>query len=368
MKQQEVHPLASYTMQLREYIEQVTQDEEIPVRERIEKGREKLFDFDYPIFDPDYRNVLETHFIRNFYMREIGFETEGLFKFQLETWLMINMPFYNKLFESELIKYDPLINSEMDVSHSKKNDKIQNDNRDKLMNDKYNRLQNDNRDILQNDESTKRQDGSQNSVTTNDTNQTSNIKGISNDTTDNTSKAESSKLFNGADAIDNFNRDLESTNPDNRLALTTQEGKGVIEYASKIDERLEKNKKVYDNRTRSEGTNESNTLSSTDTEQNSSSDATNRGTEDTDTTLNETGRVISSTDDKLVSSIDDTKNTTVNDKLVSSINDIEDYVQHKVGKIGVQSYPKLIQEYRQSFLRIEKQMFDEMNELFMLVY
>jgi hypothetical protein len=64
----------------------------------------------YPIFDTNYKAIFETHFIRNFYTREIGFETEGLFKFKLENWLSINMGYFNKMFESELLTFDPLIN------------------------------------------------------------------------------------------------------------------------------------------------------------------------------------------------------------------------------------------------------------------
>src|SRR4051794_36040800 len=111
--------MASYTMELRNYIEMWAQNEDLPTREIIERGRSKLFDFEYPLFDPDYKKVFETHFIRKFYMREIGFETEGLFKFQLETWLIINMPYFNKLFESEMLQYDPLSNTKLDVTHKK---------------------------------------------------------------------------------------------------------------------------------------------------------------------------------------------------------------------------------------------------------
>src|SRR5690606_30755344 len=62
-------------------------------------------------------------FIRHFYMREIGFETEGLFKFYLETWLLVHMPYYNQLFKSELIEYDPLSNSQVIVAHEQLKDR-----------------------------------------------------------------------------------------------------------------------------------------------------------------------------------------------------------------------------------------------------
>ena len=116
--------MASYTMQLREYIEAQTQYHNCKnTQEKIEVGRCRLFDFDYPIFDEDYKKIFETNFIRNFYMRELGFETEGLFKFQLETWLNIHLPYFNKLWESEMLKYNPLHNASIDTTHNKKNDK-----------------------------------------------------------------------------------------------------------------------------------------------------------------------------------------------------------------------------------------------------
>jgi hypothetical protein len=115
VKQWVVLAMASYTMELREYVEQASQYQEgLTSKQKIEIGRTKLFDFEYPIFDPLYKNVFETHFIRNFYMREIGFETEGLFKFQLESWLLINMPFFNNVWRMIV---DPLDNSRLDTTY-----------------------------------------------------------------------------------------------------------------------------------------------------------------------------------------------------------------------------------------------------------
>jgi len=65
--------MASYTMQLRDIIDQTTMNQTLSTRDRIEQGRLKLFDFDYPLFDESYKKVWETNFIRKFYMREIGF-------------------------------------------------------------------------------------------------------------------------------------------------------------------------------------------------------------------------------------------------------------------------------------------------------
>lgn len=245
--------MSRYTMTLREYVEMYSQnDGTLSTAQKIENARTKLFDFEYPIFDTNYKKDFETHFIRNFYMREIGFETEGLFKFYLETWLLINMPYWNKMYQSESITFDPLSNSKTDVTHTKSNDKTLSGN----------------------------------------------------------SSSTDSSSGNSSITEDDFNRNLTSDTPDTRLAITTNDGQGVIEHASSIDEFNANNSK---NATSSNSGNSSTTASSTE-------------------------------------------------------NDSENFTQHSEGKIGVQSFSKMLNEYRDTFLRIDKMIFDEMNELFMLVY
>lgn len=69
------------------------------------------FDFglqDYPIFDATYRAGLNQKILDHYRMYEIGQETDGLFKFTLNRRMNEIMPYYNKLYESERIEYDPL--------------------------------------------------------------------------------------------------------------------------------------------------------------------------------------------------------------------------------------------------------------------
>lgn len=75
----------------------------------------KLFDFPYPIFDENYRAVLEGKIIRRYYFREIGFETVGLFKYYLETRLNEIMPYYNEqyLISMNYKQYDPYKNKDV---------------------------------------------------------------------------------------------------------------------------------------------------------------------------------------------------------------------------------------------------------------
>ena len=78
------------------------------IPEVIEKARPKVFDFDFPIFDPLYKPVLETKILKHYYTREISEETVSLWKLRLDSKLNEIMPYYNRLYETELIKFNPL--------------------------------------------------------------------------------------------------------------------------------------------------------------------------------------------------------------------------------------------------------------------
>lgn len=83
----------------------------------LEKSWEKVFDFDFPIFDPEYRSVLCQKILRHYYTREIGFETVGLWKLKLQTKMLEIMPYYNKLYESESYTYNPLHDTDYSKTH-----------------------------------------------------------------------------------------------------------------------------------------------------------------------------------------------------------------------------------------------------------
>ena len=62
----------------------------------------------YPIFDETYRAKLNDKIIEHYYFREIGLETAGLFKRFLNRKMNEIMPYYNQMYISELINFDPL--------------------------------------------------------------------------------------------------------------------------------------------------------------------------------------------------------------------------------------------------------------------
>lgn len=83
----------------------------------IENSRDKLFNFDFPIYDENYRSVLETKIIKHYYTHEIGSETVGLFQFRLDTRLNEIMPYYNDLYRSAMLEFNPLYDVDITETH-----------------------------------------------------------------------------------------------------------------------------------------------------------------------------------------------------------------------------------------------------------
>lgn len=80
----------------------------------------KIFNFSFPIFDENYRTILEKKILKHFYTREICEETVGLWKLRLDTKLNEIMPYYNKLYKSEMLEFNPLYTA--NLTRTKKTD------------------------------------------------------------------------------------------------------------------------------------------------------------------------------------------------------------------------------------------------------
>ena len=74
----------------------------------IEAARPHIFDFTYPIFDVNYKPILERKILNHYYTREISYETVGVWKLHLKAKMNEIMPMFNKLYETELLTYNPL--------------------------------------------------------------------------------------------------------------------------------------------------------------------------------------------------------------------------------------------------------------------
>lgn len=125
--------MAHFTIELRNLLEAYTGMTEPSTYSEMDKliyeGRKLLFDFSYPIFDESYRETIETKIIRHFYFREIGQETPGRFKSRLYTKMNEIMPYYNQLYRSEKLTYDPFIDTDIATTFNRNADEIGENNR-----------------------------------------------------------------------------------------------------------------------------------------------------------------------------------------------------------------------------------------------
>lgn len=89
------------------------------VDEVIAGAWNKIFTSKAPFFDENYRSVLCQKILKHYYLREICCETVGVWMLWMNERLESIMPYYNQLYESEMIKFDPL----NDVNLTRKHDR-----------------------------------------------------------------------------------------------------------------------------------------------------------------------------------------------------------------------------------------------------
>lgn len=98
------------------------------IEDILDKSWNKIFS-DFPIFDEQYRAELCKKILRHYYTREICCETVGRWKLFLCDKMKNIMPYYNQLYQSELIKIEPLVSVNKSVSHDGNENETKSTNR-----------------------------------------------------------------------------------------------------------------------------------------------------------------------------------------------------------------------------------------------
>lgn len=86
------------------------------IEDVLNKSWMKIFS-DFPIFDENYRSELCKKILRHYYTREICCETVGRWKLFLSDKMKNIMPYYNQLYQSELLKIQPLVSVDRSITH-----------------------------------------------------------------------------------------------------------------------------------------------------------------------------------------------------------------------------------------------------------
>lgn len=303
--------MSKYTTQVRFICETAAglseSEGQASVKQIIAAAIPSVFDFDFPIFDESYRNVLETKILKHYYTREIGLETVGLWKLKLDTKLNEIMPFYNQLYKSELIEFNPMYDVDLTRDHNLKREEItKQDATEKGTIEKTGSVD-DNTHTETND--------NQNSESTTD---------IQN-TTGSTSREQ---LVSNKTHYDKY-----SDTPQGSLQNVQN------------DTYLTNARMVNDTDSQAGET----TVSGNDT-----STGTTTSSSSTDGT-NDTERNIST---------NDSEEKSVSQNLNKNLNSIDDYIEHVKGKNGGVSFSAMLNEFRTTFLNIDMQIIEELSDLF----
>lgn len=287
------------------------------IDEVIENSYLKIFNNSkIPMFEGEseaHRSGLLKKILLHYYRREIGYETVGLWKLKLNQKMIEIMPYYNQLYESELLQFDPLKNVDVTKSH----EGAYNDDEtvDNVRNSESHRGTHTEQETNIDEDVTLRHSRT--------TTQGNDVR-----TNDVVTNGESWELFSdtpqgGINGIANASSGSVSDNSYLTNAthnITTPDEQSVTQTHGNIVE-------TYN----ADGDRKDNT--------------TGHAEVDTQTTENITGKI---TDDN----IKNTKGT-------------DEYEKHDIGKIGTETYSEMLQKYRDTFLNIDLMVIRELEPLFM---
>lgn len=86
----------------------------------------QIFTTNVTFFDPAYKSVLCKKILKHYYLREICSETVGIWKLWMNERLENIMPYYNQMYESQLLVFDPLKDVNVTRTYNKKTDGTEN--------------------------------------------------------------------------------------------------------------------------------------------------------------------------------------------------------------------------------------------------
>lgn len=304
--------MSNYTTQVRFICETAAELEESvgydSVNTVIAAALPKVFNFQFPLFDETYRTVLETKILKHYYTREIGLETVGLWKLKLDTKLNEIMPFYNQLYKSELIEFNPMYDVDLTCDHNLKR------------------------------EETSKQDATEKGTT-------EKTGGVDDNTHTET----------------NDNQNSESTTDiQNTTGSTSKEQLGASKtHYDKYSDTPQGSLQNVQNDTYLTNARMINDTDSQTGETTVSGNDTSKGTTTANSNTDGTNDTIRNI------STNDSEEKSVSQNLNKNLNSIDDYIEHVKGKNGGVSFSTMLNEFRTTFLNIDMQIIDELSDLFM---
>lgn len=282
---------------------------------------DKIFTTQCSFFDPAYKALLCKKILKHYYLREIASETVGIWLLWMNTKLEEIMPYYNQLYNSALLEFDPFKDTDYQRTHQGENTGSR--NTDSTANSTVSKSGNNAHNTA---------DASENHATaTSNTNTTD--TGTITDAKDAASDSTASSTGNKGDRYSDTpqgtinNTDVVGNAYLTNVRLTNDDTSGVSH-----DETLENNLQTRALQgTNSTTSTDSNLQSATKTE------AGNFSETDSQTAANKTEEQTINTDA---------------------------YIEHVFGKMATTPYSDLLQKFRDTFLNIDMLVIEEFSELF----
>ena len=273
----------------------------------------KVFNFDFPIFDENYRQVLCRKILKHYYTREIAHETVGRWKLALNAKLNEIMPYYNQLYKSELLEFNPFYDVDL----------------------------------------TRTREGSGTRDTTGSTSNTSTESGTNTKTDTVTSKETSSDTSNSTESNtsktteSNSNNTVTNDNTLNRFSDTPQNSMDTQGIADSVP-------------------------LTTVTKVNEDINVNSTGSSTVDVNGSKTGKVDSngSVDKTINDTVKGTDSREINGSGTSTenINSTDKYIETVKGKQGTESYSSLLKKFRETFLNIDMMIIEDCSDCFFTLW
>ena len=318
----------------------------------LDAARPHIFDFDFPIFDENYRTVLENKILKHYYTREIGVETVGLWKLRLDTKMNEIMPYYNQLYKSALIEFNPMYDVDLTTDHQKVDNGTHSDNE----NLSETTTKSGTVDVAE----TKTMQGETTDTNTNELygekRGTENSTNTEHTTESNEIDTSSTQTITDATVHDKW--DMYSDTPQGGL-------NGV-----RTEEYLTNARHTTDSTSGSTTTTTISGNSDEDKSKDSQITISKTNTENAHNTTTDNGHGTSSEINNNTMNneySEDGSKTNINAKS-GTIKNIQDYLEHVKGKSAGSSYSKMLTEFRETFLNIDMMIIEELNDLFMLIW
>lgn len=337
-----------------------------------------IFNFDFPIYDEAYRLPLEKRILKHYYTREISEETVGLWQLRLEDRLNLIMPYYNKLYTSALLDFNPLYDVDLQTEHTRKNDETRNGNvnREETSTRGVSDSENTEGEAVKNN--TVNEEVNRSKSGTEDNSREFSESGTENKNRNNVNENSSETSRSGEEKneeTDNRNAndwELYSDTPQSGITGVMNAGGNLATsgYLTNATNTLKSENEIKD---RSRNTSENESVSGKTEESEIENGLSEKsGNESGNKNMSETGRDTTVGRSTISDEYSNTKARTTNENGTVNVSGIEntivdsleDYSERVFGKRGGMSYSKMILEFRQTFLKIDQMILDELSDLF----